>query len=104
MLFSINLNRENIYILNVLKCRPPKNRDPLPSEVEKCEPYLLKQIQIIKPNLIVALGRIAAGTILRTNEPLKNLRNQIYKYANIDLLVTYHPAALLRNPNYKKSE
>ena len=102
MLSEIDLNREDIYICNVLKCRPPKNRDPLPSEVKKCEPYLLKQIQIIKPNLIVALGRIAAGTILRTNEPLKNLRNQIYKYANIDLLVTYHPAALLRNPNYKK--
>ena len=70
--------------------------------MQKCEPYLLKQIQIIKPNLIVALGRIAAGTILRTNEPLKNLRNQIFKYADIDLLVTYHPAALLRNPNFKK--
>ena len=103
ILSEIDLRREDIYICNVLKCRPPKNRNPLRYEVQKCEPYLLKQLQIIKPNLIVALGRIAAGTILRTNEPLKNLRNQIFKYADIDLLVTYHPAALLRNPNFKKS-
>ena len=98
----INMTRNDVYICNVLKCKPPKNRNPLSSEVDDCEPYLIKQLYIIKPRLIVALGKIAASTILKTNEPLKNLRNKIFKYAGIDLLVTYHPAALLRNPNLKK--
>jgi len=102
ILAAINLSRDDIYICNVIKCRPPQNRDPLPREVELCEPYLKTQLSLIKPKLIVALGRIAACTILRTKEPLKNLRNQIFKYEGIDLLVTYHPAALLRNPNFKK--
>ena len=99
----INMTRKDIYICNVLKCRPPNNRDPLPYEVDKCEPYLINQLHIIKPKLIVALGRVAACTILKTKETLKNLRNKIYKYGGIDLLVTYHPAALLRNPNFKKN-
>ncbi len=98
----INMTRNDVYICNVLKCKPPKNRNPLSSEVDNCEPYLIKQLRIIKPRLIVALGKIAASTILKTNEPLKDLRNKIFKYADIDLLVTYHPAALLRNPNLKK--
>tara|TARA_Y100000590_G_C15545230_1_gene948634 strand:- start:519 stop:1106 length:588 start_codon:yes stop_codon:yes gene_type:complete len=98
----INMTRNDVYICNVLKCKPPKNRNPLSSEVDDCEPYLIKQLYIIKPRLIIALGKIAASTILKTNEPLKNLRNKIFKYAGIDLLVTYHPAALLRNPNLKK--
>ena len=102
ILAAITLTRDDVYICNVLKCRPPENRDPLPSEVEKCEPYLIKQLQLIDPKLIVALGRISACTILKTKDSLKNLRNQIFKYAGIDLLVTYHPAALLRNPNFKK--
>ena len=101
ILTAIELTRNDVYICNVLKCRPPKNRDPLPSEVNLCEPYLKTQLSLINPKLIVALGRIAACTILRTKEPLKNLRNQIFKYEGIDLLVTYHPAALLRNPNFK---
>ena len=101
ILAAINLSREDIYICNVIKCRPPKNRDPLPREVELCEPYLKTQLSLIKPKLIVALGRIAACTILRTKEPLKNLRNKTFKYEGIDLVVTYHPAALLRNPNFK---
>ena len=96
------MTRNDVYICNVLKCKPPKNRNPLSSEVDNCEPYLIKQLRIIKPRLIVALGKIAASTILKTNEPLKDLRNKIFKYADIDLLVTYHPAALLRNPNLKK--
>ena len=99
---AIDLTREDIYICNIIKCRPPQNRDPLPSEVELCEPYLKTQLSLINPTLIVALGRIAACTILKTKEPLKNLRNKIFKYEGIDLLVTYHPAALLRNPNFKK--
>ena len=102
MLFSINLSRDDVYILNVLKCRPPDNRDPSKMEIEKCEPYLKKQLKIIKPKLIVALGRISAMTILRTKESLTDMRNQIFDYEGIDFLVTYHPAALLRNPNFKK--
>ena len=102
ILAAIELTRNDVYICNVLKCRPPNNRDPLSSEVEKCEPYLIKQLHLISPKLIVALGRIAACTMLKTKESLKNLRNQIFTYAQIDLLVTYHPAALLRNPNFKK--
>ena len=102
MLSSIDLSRDDIYILNVLKCRPPDNRDPSKMEIEKCEPYLKEQLKIIKPKLIVALGRISAMTILRTKESLTNMRNQIFDYEGIDFLVTYHPAALLRNPNFKK--
>ena len=102
MLSSIKLSREDIYILNVLKCRPPDNRNPSRIEIEKCEPYLKKQLEIIKPKIIVALGRISAMTILRTKENLKDMRNQIFNYEGIDLLVTYHPAALLRNPNFKE--
>jgi len=102
MLISINLSRDDVYILNVLKCRPPENRDPSKMEIEKCEPYLKKQLKIIKPKLIVALGRISAMTILRTKDSLTNMRNQIFDYEGIDFLVTYHPAALLRNPNFKK--
>jgi len=101
ILAAINLSREDIYICNVIKCRPPQNRDPLPKEVDLCEPYLKTQLSLINPKLIVALGRIAACTILRTKEPLKNLRNKTFKYEGIDLVVTYHPAALLRNPNFK---
>jgi len=102
MLASIKLSRDDIYILNVLKCRPPDNRNPSQTEIEKCEPYLKKQLRIIKPKLIVALGRISAMTILRTKDSLTNMRNKIFDYEGIDFLVTYHPAALLRNPNFKK--
>ena len=102
ILAAINLNRKEVFVLNVLKCRPPENRDPKPQEISECEPYLKKQLQLIKPKLIVALGRIAAMTLLRTKDSLTNMRNKIHKYENIDLIVTYHPAALLRNPNFKK--
>ena len=102
ILAAIDLRRDDVYICNILKCRPPNNRDPLPDEVELCEPYLKTQLSLINPKLIVALGRIAACTILKTKEPLKNLRNNTFKYEGIDLLVTYHPAALLRNPNFKQ--
>jgi len=102
ILAAINLTRDDIYICNVLKCSPPNNRDPLPSEVEKCEPYLKQQLTLIQPKLIVTLGRIAACTILKTKEPLKDLRNKVFSYEGIDLIVTYHPAALLRNPNFKR--
>ena len=102
ILAAVSLTRNDIYICNVLKCRPPENRDPLPSEVDQCEPYLKAQLALINPKLIVALGRVAACTILKTKEPLKNLRNQTFKYEGIDLVVTYHPAALLRNSNFKQ--
>ena len=103
ILQAIKKNRHNdVYIANVLKCRPPSNRDPLPSEVDKCEPYLFNQINIIKPKLIVALGRVAARTILKIEKPLKEMRKRTFEYNGIPLRVTYHPSALLRNSNLKK--
>ncbi len=103
ILLAIDKKRgEGVYIANVLKCRPPNNRDPLPSEVNKCEPYLLKQIKIVKPKLIVALGRIAGKTLLKIDKPLKEMRGKIHSYNGTPLIVTYHPAALLRNSNFKK--
>ena len=102
ILAAVSLSRDDVYICNVLKCRPPQNRDPLPSEVDQCEPYLKTQLALINPKLIVALGRVAACTILKTKEPLKNLRKQTFQYEGIDLVVTYHPAALLRNSNFKQ--
>ena len=102
ILKAINFEREEVYIANILKCRPPENRDPLPDEIEFCEPYLKKQIDIIKPDIILALGRISGQTLLRTKSSLKDLRQKIHFYQNIRLLVTYHPAALLRNPQNKR--
>ena len=102
ILSAIHLTRKNVYILNIVKCRPPENRNPSIYEINKCEKYLKNQLKIIKPKVIVALGRIAAQTLLNTKSTLSDLRNKIHKYENIDLLVTYHPAALLRNPNLKK--
>ena len=102
ILFAIGLKRSDVYILNIIKCRPPNNRNPLNEEIKKCEKYLIKQLKIINPKLIVSLGKIAATTLLKRNESLSNLRKKIHKYNNIDLIATYHPAALLRNPNLKK--
>ena len=102
ILHAINLSRNDVYILNVIKCKPPENRNPNAQEIEECEPYLKEQLNIIKPKLIVALGRVSAMTLLQTKESLLNLRNKIHQYEGIDFLVTYHPAALLRNPNLKK--
>ena len=104
ILSAIHMNRhENVYICNVLKCRPPQNRDPLPEEVEKCEPYLTHQINLIRPKIIVALGRIAATTLLRIDGSLKSMRGKLYDYHGTPLKVTYHPAALLRNPGFKRA-
>jgi uracil-DNA glycosylase family 4 len=102
MLKAINLTRDEVFIANVLKCRPPNNRDPLPEEVETCEPYLLKQIDLISPRLIVTLGRYASASLLRTKSALGELRKTLHAYNNVPLVVTYHPAALLRNPLLKK--
>jgi len=100
---AINLSREDIYICNVLKCRPPNNRDPLRSEIELCEQYLIQQLEIISPGLIVALGRIAAYTLLNISDKMADMRTKMYEYHNIPLKVTYHPSALLRNPNLKRN-
>jgi DNA polymerase len=92
---------KDVFICNVLKCRPPGNRDPLPSEVEQCEPYLKHQIYLIKPKLIVALGRVAGKTLLKMDTPLKAMRGILHDYFGTPLIVTYHPAALLRNSSFK---
>lgn len=102
MLFATGLKREEVYIANVLKCRPPGNRDPQPEEVAQCEPYLLRQIELIRPALIVALGRHAAHSLLKTEVPLARLRGQWLSYHGTPLIVTYHPAYLLRNPADKR--
>ena len=92
----------NVFITNIVKCKPPDNRDPLLSEVEECSPYLNKQIDLIKPKLIVALGKVAGKTLLKKDILLKEMRNETHYFKSIPLRVTYHPAALLRNPSLKK--
>ena len=102
ILLAINRSRQkDVYICNVLKCRPPENRNPLPNEVKECEPYLIHQINLIKPKLIVALGRVAGMTLLNVDNSLKSMRGLIHDYNGTPLIVTYHPAALLRNSNWK---
>jgi len=97
MLAAIGLSRrKNVYIANVLKCRPPGNRNPVPEEVEQCSPHLLKQIELIKPKLIVAMGRFAAQTLLESDASIASLRGRVHRYAGVPLIVTYHPAYLLR--------
>ncbi len=102
ILEAIELPRDQVYICNILKCRPPNNRKPLASETDQCEPYLWKQIELVQPKLILALGLTAANTLLRNKESMTNLRGKIHDYHGIRTLVTYHPAALLRNPEWKK--
>ena len=97
MLAAIDLGRSrNVYIANVLKCRPPGNRNPEPEEVAKCTPYLLRQIELVKPRLILAMGRFAAQTLLDTDASIASLRGKVHRYAGVPLIVTYHPAYLLR--------
>lgn len=102
MIAAIDLTRDDVYITNIVKCRPPNNRDPQEPEVRCCEKYLIDQIAIIKPRIICALGRVSAHWLLQTNEPLGALRNADNSYHGTPVLVTYHPAALLRNPNFKR--
>ncbi len=102
ILKAINFVREDVYIANILKCRPPGNRDPLPSEMETCMPYLIKQIDLIKPKVILCLGRVAANGLLNKKLTLTALRENTYELNGIKVVVTYHPAALLRNPNWKR--
>ncbi|MBI5815233.1 MAG: uracil-DNA glycosylase [Nitrospinae bacterium] len=102
MIGAMGLSRETVYIANIIKCRPPENRNPLPGEVEMCEPYLLRQIEIIRPAIICALGAVAANTLLKNNIPISKLRGDFHSYHGTPLLPTFHPAYLLRNESSKK--
>lgn len=104
MLKTIGFQRSDVYIANILKCRPPNNRDPLSSEVETCTPFLDQQISLIQPTLLLAVGRIASHYLLKTKSTLESLRNKTHRYGerDIPLIVIYHPAYLLRNPADKK--
>ena len=99
---AIDLKREDVYIANVIKCRPPGNRNPEPDEVETCEPFLFQQIDIIKPKVIVALGKFGAQTLLRTLDPISRLRGRVYNFRGAKLVPTFHPAYVLRNPSSKR--
>jgi uracil-DNA glycosylase family 4 len=98
---AIQLTREEVYIANIIKCRPPGNRNPEPDEIQACEPFLIKQLEAIRPKLICALGTFAAQTLLKTEERISLLRGRFHQYQGIPLMPTYHPAYLLRNPNSK---
>jgi DNA polymerase len=102
ILEAIRFKREDVYICNILKCRPPNNRTPQGEEVEQCLPYLRKQIELVKPKVILCLGLVAAEHLLGTSEVLTRLRGRVLSFQEIPVMVTYHPAALLRNPNWKR--
>ena len=102
MIEAIGLPREAVYIANAVKCRPPGNRKPLPDELTACKKFLERQIELIRPRVLVALGATAAETLLDAKRSLADLRGKVHSYRGIPLVVTYHPAALLRNPNWKK--
>jgi uracil-DNA glycosylase len=99
---AMGLGREDVYIANILKCRPPENRNPMPEEITKCSAYLTEQIRFIKPKVICALGKFASQTLLNTDTPISELRGKFHDYRGIKLMPTYHPAYLLRNPSSKK--
>jgi uracil-DNA glycosylase len=99
---AIQLRREDVYIANVIKCRPPDNRNPEPDEVDTCEPFLFRQVQAVKPRVIVALGAFAAKALLRTTDPIGRLRGHVYSYGDARLVPTFHPAYVLRNPSAKR--
>jgi len=99
---GMGLKRPEVYIANILKCRPPQNRDPLPEEINQCMGFLVSQIKIIQPQVIVALGRVASQTLLDTREPISRLRGSFFSYRGIQLMPTYHPSYLLQNPAKKR--
>jgi DNA polymerase len=103
MLRAIGFRRERVFIANILKCRPPKNRDPQPDEAAACEGYLKRQIALIRPKIILAVGRIAAQNLLKTTTPIGKLRGSVHDYQGVPLVVTYHPAYLLRSPLEKRN-
>lgn len=102
MLAAVGLERDEVFITNVVKCRPPQNRKPLPDEVASCIPYLHRQLAIIRPTVILLLGGTAAEALLNSRQSLGQFRGKVHHYAGIPVVATYHPAALLRNPNWKK--
>jgi uracil-DNA glycosylase len=102
MIKAMGLNRDDVYIANVIKCRPPGNRTPEREECETCSPFLLRQIDVVRPKIIVALGAVAAKSLLQINDSMANLRGRTYDFRNTRLIVTYHPAYLLRDPRQKK--
>jgi len=102
ILDAIGFKREEVYIANIVKCRPPNNRDPLPEESEKCLPYLRQQIHFVNPKIILILGRVAAHNLLNTDASLSSLRQQVHDFEGRKVFVTYHPAALLRNQQWKR--
>ncbi|MCX5885179.1 MAG: uracil-DNA glycosylase [Proteobacteria bacterium] len=102
IILAIGLKREEVYIANIVKCRPPENRNPQPDEIKACEPFLFKQLDIIQPKIICALGNFAAQTLLMTGEKITKLRGRFHNFKGIKLMPTYHPAFLLRNPNMKR--
>jgi DNA polymerase len=102
MITAMGIKRQDVYIANIIKCRPPGNRTPERDECETCSPFLFRQIEVVKPKIIVALGAVAAKTLLGVNDAMMNLRGRIYDYRNTKLAVTYHPAYLLRDPRQKK--
>ena len=99
---AIGLRRDDVYIANVIKCRPPENRNPEPDEVEACEQFLFRQVDVIKPKVIVALGTFAARSLLKTDAPISRLRGHVYDYRGAKLIPTFHPAYLLRNPSCRR--
>lgn len=103
MIEAMSLRRSDVYIANVVKCRPPNNRNPEPDEIATCIPFLQKQIEIINPEILVCLGKFAAQTLLQTETPISKLRGEFQNYGKTKLMPTYHPAFLLRNPNMKKA-
>ncbi len=102
ILQAAGFSREEVYICNILKCRPPGNRNPLQGEIESCMPWLLGQLQIVKPKVILILGKVAANTIFENKLSLGAMRGKVIKWKEFDCFITYHPAALLRNPEWKK--
>ena len=103
MIVAMGLSPDkDVYVCNIIKCRPPNNRDPKPEEAANCAPYLQRQIALIQPKIILAVGRIAAQNLLQTDTPIGKLRGQVHRYRDIPLVVTYHPAYLLRTPGDKR--
>ncbi|PWW82361.1 uracil-DNA glycosylase [Prosthecochloris marina] len=102
ILEAIGFSREDVFICNIIKCRPPENRNPNLDEIQSCMPWLKIQLQLIKPKVLLLLGRVAANTVLDNKQSMANLRGRILRWNGYDVIVTYHPAALLRNPNWKR--
>jgi DNA polymerase len=102
MIEAMGFRRHEVYIANVLKCRPPNNRNPEPDEIERCEPFLFQQVASIQPRVIIALGAFAARTLLKTADPISRLRGRVYEYRGAKLIPTFHPSFLLRSPGYKR--